>query len=423
MTTCRSPTGPGPGTRPRTPLHPPEGRRPCGFTLVELLLASATGALVLIAALHLTGVYAQALDLLTREDHREVDAAITAFGRQLRYAWWAEVTGDDSVLITDSDGGESTWSLDADRLVVTLDDGSSGVLASGLRSGAFTPTLQSRLRELPPAGVTTSWWSMPQPLEPAELIGLDGERRLGVAFMAPGAAPVDGDVPGVTEQLLSAALESWRLPVATAFDGGGRLVVQLYRAWSPARGCPQGPVLAQVQWPLSLLPVATPKPGISLPLPILGGLGDDDDDALDLDDLIHDCLPPAALVSLDLRNLDTAVEPGRAYVLVLRVEGSGLVLVRSHDVSSAKDSGCAVSEGPHEPFVPQKLRVPSSLSGQVIHTRTRRVDSVRSVQIELEPGEGAIGRGSFPVLNQTLSPESWLSVVPGEWPGDGGGAP
>ncbi len=394
----------------------PRTRRPAGFTLVELLVAAALGALLLVATAAGTGVFGAQLGQLEQDANDELHAALAGITDDVRYAWWAQVPSTRQLILCDPDGDETVYQFSGDQLLVTRPDGEHGVLLSGLKSGSFSAESATRYREDDPLQRNGAFWSESAPVAgTAQATVLDAGQRLALGFTVDSGDPLGlGQVPEVEEQLLQTTLVTLSLPVASIapVSAAGTLQVSLYRARSPHDARPEGAALASTTVVLGALPSATAwvqnkvtRLRMSAPSGATWGWW------TSFATLELKVAAPAATVALDVTGLSAELQPGRAMTLVLQPSGSGVALA-SYAAASSVKSGVALDTGAG--YVAQALDVPRSLSGQVTLTRTAATPVVRRLLVTLVDEDGNELSGSATVLGQGLADDAWLGVVPGE---------
>ncbi len=418
-------------------LHVPERRaRSAGFTLVELLIASALSAIVLMASAHAAGMFATQLQDLTDEGDSELERALATIIHDVRYAWWAEVTGTSASIVAGPAGKETTYAYDDDRLTVTDTRGNTDVLAYGLESATFSAATMTRYREDDPVSASEAfWWSSAPVTAAVPLVLMEGD-TLGLGFTVRSASPWDSSVEGIEEQLLSATLDQLELPLATLVSNGATLQIALHRARSPGDGRPEGPPLSTKLIRLNTLPlkaftVFDVDKLLTLPTPLLPPLGrapwwvDDHD-------LVFKTTAPTTDVPLSLWGAARAIEPGVSYTLLLSVIGDGAVVLRVHPLLTSVGSGLSlmsdldktgIPDMEHDAYTPIAYAVPCRLRGVVTATSTLATEVVTRIDVMLRDTSGLTARGSANLSGQTLAMHPWLGAIPGEAPVLTGAAP
>ncbi len=397
-------------------LRLPRTRPAAGFTLVELLLAAALGALLLVATATSTGLFGAQLENLEQDGDNELHRALATVTDDVRYAWWAQVPSARQLILADPDGDETIYEFNNGQLLVTRPDGQQGVLLDDLKSASFTAETTTRYREDDPNQRHGTFWAEAAPgLGTPQATVLDTGERLALGFTIDSGDPLGtGKLPEVEEQLLQTTLLSLSLPLASIapVSGAGKLQVSLYRARAPHDARPDGAALASTSIAIGVLPTATSwvqtkvsKLRIKTPAGAAWGWWK----SVSSQELVVSA--PAATLDLDVTGLSAAVQPGRAYTLVLQPSGSGVALASYAAATSAK-SGVALDTGGG--YVSQALDVPRSLSGQLTLTRTEATPVVRRLLVTLVDEDDNEVASSASVLGQGLADNAWLGVVPGE---------
>ncbi|MBM3985961.1 MAG: hypothetical protein FJ296_09795 [Planctomycetes bacterium] len=394
----------------------PRTRPLAGFPLVELLVAAALGALLLVATAAGTGLFGAQLGQLEQDADDELRAALAGITNEVRYAWWAQVPSARQLILADPDGGETVYEFSGDQLLVTRPGGEHGVLLDGLKSASFSAETSMRYREDAPLQRSGAFWAESAPAAgAAQATVLDAGQRMALGFTIDSGDPLGlGHVQEVEEHLLQTTLVSLSLPVATIAPvaAAGTLQVSLYRARSPHDARPEGAALATTTVVLGALPVATSWVQNKLTRLRMNAPGGatwgwwKSFATLELK-----VSAPATTVALDVTGLSAELQPGRAMTLVLQPSGSG-VAVASYNAASSVKSGVALDTGAG--YVAQALDVPRSLSGQVTLTRTAATTVVRRLLVTLVDADGNELSGLATVLGQGLADDAWLGVVPGE---------
>jgi len=251
------------------------------------------------------------------------------------------------------------------------------------------------------------------------------------------------------------------VPVPVPSPVESDLVVELYEARAPNSGIPYGPLLGSVTIPVTALPAGTytwtevgntkaptkgdskgcskggkktvichvppGNPGNSHTLSVgnsavaahlahgdsLGscGIADTSDEA---PVIVFD--QPSTLLEIDLSAMNAMIQPGRAHTLVLRIEGSGTLLLASDPISDPVYSGVAQIEQDADTYEPMAHSVARSLEGSVEVSQTKSVDVISGVTINLNTKSGEKLSRSAAVLGQAAITNPWLGAVPGELP-------
>ncbi len=142
------------------------------------------------------------------------------------------------------------------------------------------------------------------------------------------------------------------------------------------------------------------------------------DDSLDADStLVLQYDAPLVDVPLDLTPLNGLIQPGRAHTLVLRVAGSGTVVVAGQPVGSDAHTGIASVNVPGGAYSALDLTVPRSLDGMRSASQTVKHDVINGVTLTLQTVDGERSSASAAVASQVAVDNPWLGCVPGEFPG------
>lgn len=387
------------------------------------MLASSLGALLLLAAASSAGLFGKQVDSLRTEPQDDAGEALAELCHAARYAWCVQVPDSRHLVLYDSTGGQTRYTILDGALAVTRPDGSQGVVSSLITGALFTAQEVPRYREDAPVQRAATIWSKAAPLLalPQAYVVEPGE-QLGLGFLPASAASLAGPVDGVTEQVLSASLGLLTLKLSAVAPAHGSLTLRLHRARGPGDARPDGPSLGQVTVALSGLPAALTTPDLGLaglknttvvtPVSsggrgrggLLGGV---------LPDVTLLVLPPAVNVPIDLTTLGATVQPGRAYTLVLANTADDAVALEGYVLASESLSGVALGKD-SAPSMSQPVSLPRSLTGTATMTRAEETTVARSVLVDLTCATGAHVSGTVAVLGSSLVPNPWLGAIPGE---------
>lgn len=424
--------------RPQCPPCPGSVRSH-GFTLLELLLAATLSAVLMTAASAGLSMFSAATSIARAETDTRLDETATHMLGAVRDAWWADVPGANELVVSDPFGALTSFEFDDGALSVTRPSGATGVLLDGVAQVTFEAQGQQRFRDDAPVTVAGSWFTAGEPLGTPVELSLEAGDGLALGFSMTHGAPDSVDtVDGVAEQRLSASMD--QLTIAVSFlDGdqhifchlhaspphnpthpgylGGKLFVDLHEARAPDDALPYGPSLGRLEVPAAALP-PTPfvwwdtiknKEANHVPNGTAWGWwGLHPEVELVL-------TPTTAFTTIDLSGFGQIVEPGRAYALVLTVEGWDNINVRVVPTLSADFSGVAVASGGGS-FVPAALAVGRSLAGAQTCTQTAEQELTRTVAVTIVMDDGRQLKSSAAVSGQVAVPEPWHGVVPGETP-------
>jgi prepilin-type N-terminal cleavage/methylation domain-containing protein len=372
------------------PLH---ARRHCaGFSLMELLLAAALGAVLVTATATMTGSFGMTVAQLETDSVDSYEAALARITRDVRYAWWVEVPSSSSLRIADSDGDVTEYFGVGNSLLVRRPDGAQGAVITGLASLAFEAQTAQRLREETPVTLNRRLSGVAAPASLSSSYLLDAETSLALAFeVSSNAGPLT--VPGVDDRVRSHLPN--RLDVRVARQNNlGSLRVEVYEARAPgdARPRPGSTALCAFNIPTNLLPVGS---GI---------------------------LAPAAVQSLAIPSMTGRLKPGVAYSIVLSAAGSARLYVgRWLSLAGAsrsvliKGTAADAHDNPGA-WANQSFVVPFGVYGEISLTTTTATDVVEQVRISMGTSSGAEHLGSACVSTQVLADDPWLGVIPCETP-------
>jgi prepilin-type N-terminal cleavage/methylation domain-containing protein len=434
-------------SRPRTSATA-RGRR--AFTLVEVLVASTLGAMLLLATAGSAGLFGRQVEYLQEEVDVSVDEALADVRRDLHDAWIAEVPDELHLVLTEPSGGQTLYSFRQGVLTVRRADGSLGTLHDGLASVRFSAETQTRYREGTPLTRAIQVWNAAVPgsttlegyvLEPGEALALQ--------FTLASPAPIVGTpVPGVSEQLIEATLTTLSLKLAAVTPAQGSLTLHVYRARGLGDGRPEGSSLGQVSIPLSSLPSAVMtamqgsggkknkvKQGNNGNAYAYGhangnngngnnengnngndngdnngngnnGNGNSGGETWDI------AGAPTQSVPITLSSLGLTLEPGYAYTFVLDNTASDGIVLAGEPIASATASGIALGAG--GAYASESVAVARSLSATARATTTTPHAVVQRVRVEFVTQGGAESVATALVAGQHAVADPWLGAVPGE---------
>jgi hypothetical protein len=121
-----------------------------------------------------------------------------------------------------------------------------------------------------------------------------------------------------------------------------------------------------------------------------------------------------SVVSLDLSPLGVAIEPGRAYTLVMSMQSEGFVVMGGHPIGSADNSGIAQSASLNGALQPVAMSVPFRMEGMQRITQTAEFEPVSRVSVTVAMDSGRSASGSASVTSQVSVPSLWEGAVSGE---------
>ncbi len=411
-----------------------------GVTLLELLIASALGAMLLIAMAQVAQVFTQQVTYLREEADDELEKTAETIATDLRRAWSVTSISAQSFSVEDPHGAVTTYALVGDELTVTRPSGDSGVLVDDITSFVVTADTTSRYREATETDEYGSWFTSSGSGSTSGLI-LQSGQELGLGFVASSNAPAQVElVNGVDELRLETQIEQLTItvdminmtekvfghlygyppnnnPPGTVSDESlGNMTVTLYEARSPGSGVPHGPSLASATIALADLPnnsyewrrditnlLVNPPNGYAY-----GWWQSNTDVNLSVS-------VPSAPVSLSVPSLATVIEPGRAYTLVLGVDDYAALIVRARGSSSGLEAVAHKSNSGGS-FSSTNMAVPFSLEGTNTYTQTTEHNVVRNVTLTLTRADGATHTVSAAVTTQVVADDPWFGSVPGDLP-------
>jgi type II secretory pathway pseudopilin PulG len=242
--------------------HPTACQDVRAFTLLELLVASTLGALLLLSTAGSMGLFGRQVEALQDEQDASADELLADVRRAVHDAWIAEVPDERHLVLTAPDGARTTYGFGAGLLTVVRPDGSAGIAHDALADVRFSAGTRPRYREGAPLSHECSVWSAALPGNAAtQGYVVEPGEALALGFTLASAAPVTGPgVAGVDVQLLDARLTTLALELAALPPAGGSLTLHVFRARGPGDARPEGPSLGHLSIPLSALPVAATTP-------------------------------------------------------------------------------------------------------------------------------------------------------------------
>ncbi|MGQ0552672.1 MAG: PulJ/GspJ family protein [Planctomycetota bacterium] len=411
----------------------PSTNRPAtrGFTLVELLIATTLGAVLMVATAMSTGLFAQTVAHLEENSADEVDVALARIASDVRYAWWVDSPTRQSLRVCDALGAITSYLLDGDRLTVRLPSGATGVLAQGVSSLVFEPGNLRRLREGPTSSASGVLFEDARPLTGIDSVDLPNGSQVAVAFTL-AESTGRGALADVNESLVVGSAETLRLGIAVAEGVAGKMYFELYesaahgdarpRPGSAALGTAEIAIAALPRTALDLTRITDRFGNISMCF-----RGANVSVALSLASLyflngatVGSCgtikspfAPPATETTLNLAFHNVRLRPGIGYTLVMTMSGLGEISVLAGE---AKTAGWDVVQraSAAAAFAPLGMSIPFRLSGDRVLTSTAESQVVASVTTHVTLSSGVKRSGSAAVTSQTVAQDPWMGVVPGE---------
>ncbi len=365
-----------------------------GFTLVELLVSGALGAILLGALAVTSFTFTESLLEIEGEGtaFAQGEDALGRITREIREAHLAEIPSSGRLRLRFADGTTHEYFREEDDLLLRRNNGDTARIFLDLDDIVFVPTLTTRRREDPPEmtygiwlphedfAVATGPWQEQLPNQNPPLEIFPGH-TVSLGFVPPTSNSVLGG--NGNEQLLQIGLSLLSVPVASMAPSSS-VLVSLYETRGPGSAIPVETPLGSFALPMGALPQALPDGA--------GGW-----------------VAPQAMTTIDLSPLNAAMEPGVGYALVLAGSGglvfSPTLLAGNADLAIASPGG---------PFATVSSTVPFSLSGECVQTHSVEQDVIVRVTIKMTPSAGPPVTRSASLLSQTLSKDPWLGVVPGE---------
>ncbi len=426
-----------------------------GFSLVEMLVALSIGALIVVSLTHAMQVFSANVEAVRAEPDTDLEEAVTLVTDEVRRAWYVEQPSANQIDIFDPYGNRTSYFKDGSQLKVRRPSGQVGVMLEDVQDVDFSVDTITRLRDDTPVdSYGTVWATTVPPGDPEPLVVPPGD-CIAIGFMAPLDAPAEMDVvANVEEELLEATLGQLQLKVAQLIDGtptvGGDLAVMLFEARAPGEGQPFGDPLATMSIPLDTLPPAVWSAiDLEPTLPPSGKKGKKKvavchippgnpgnahtiyissnavNPHLAHGDILGDCaevLPemhleaPTLAVPIDLGSLGVKIQPGRAYSVVLAVQGDRSIVVNTIPNAAAERSGVAYQLSHAGVFESKAISLPCTIQGTRSYTQTRSVPVITRVTLDADLVDGRTIAGSAIVTGQTAVRNPWLGAVPGEMP-------
>jgi len=490
--------------------------RNAGFSLTELLIATALAASLMIALTAGAQLMGEQVEDVRDVADTDFETSVNHVIEEVRRGWVVERPSADRLDLRDASGGQTSYYVENDELKVARPSGEVGTLLGDVASVNFDVGTVQRLREAPTVSETGSWWSrVPSGPTLPYLFGSAGggspgdpedtspglvtnDQAVAIGFRVSSGAPSSViTVSGVEEEVLDATLDGLSLPVsfaardsalagssAGASSGGGSsggqgqgqgqglgqgqgqgssgsgssgkvtichvppgnpanahtisvgasavpahlahgcsvgacssglvttagfVGIELYEARVPGDGRPYGVLLGATEMPADLLPPAN--------YTLVGGQTTQQGNKT-----IYVTPPtgmlvdqPLAAVPIDLTAMGITLEPGKAYTLVLRYTGDGMVAVRSApdgsggtEVAAQDDAGSA--------FVPSGVEVQVNLDGTRVFSQTAEHQVIARVSVTVTLLNGRSMTASAAIDGQLAATNPWHGAVPGELP-------
>lgn len=414
----------------------PHDLRRHGFSFVELFVALSLGAVVLLTMADAAFLLGSQVEAVRAQPDRSAEETLAEMEAAVRQAWWVDADAT-SLRVADPYGGVTEYALDDGVLEVTRPNGEQAELVTDLTGFGVTTQTTRRLREAPTLDSAGTWWSAPAPGAADRLELHDGD-AVALGFTVPPDAPTSvNTVAGVEEQLLRAGIDTLTL-TASYVDmspkvfchlhaspphnpnhaaHSGTLTFELYEAHVPGDPGPHGPLLASTVVGAQQLPLGTVTWWDTIaqqvenpPNGVAWGWWNQNAHVIPIFDA------PTLPVTISLAAMGAVVEPGRAYTLVMRVDGMAEITLATAQRSSAVQSEVALMRDGETTFTQQALEVSRDLSGVRTFTQTAEQQVVTSVTLSLQQARAADVTGSASVAGQAIATDEWNGVVPGELP-------
>ena len=365
-----------------------------GFTLVELLVSSVFGAMLLTALAYATTTFVVSVT------HMEQKAGFTdgdsrvlrRMTREIREAWWAEIVNPGRLRLADANNEISEYYRDGNDLRLLRPNGDIGVLLSNVEALEFEGAGISRRREGTPTTWDSAFYSRTMPGSTTFVLEVPEDGTLALGFQAP---VEDNDLPsgGVLgdEVLVSIGLELLTMPLAWVPDSDPEdLVVTIYESRAPGSARPFGPALGSTSIPGSALPAA---------------VWNETSEAWD---------PPSSEISLSVTGIAPSLGAGTGYVILLKATGDAQLITSAQlEAPSASRDDVALAEG-GSGFTKLPLAVPFTLSGPYTLSSSEDSQVVATVSISLTLVGQATQIRSATLIGQALSEDPWEGIIPGE---------
>ncbi len=375
--------------------------RQAGFTLMEVMLATALGAILVTATATMTGSFGNTVAHLNLDSVDSYEATLARLTRDVRYAWWADVPSAGKLLVADTDNAITEYSVVGDSLLVTRPDGSQGAVISGLSDVSFEGTATRRLREGPVATVNGRLDSVATPVSvPGSMLLVPGN-SLSLAFdVNSNAGPRTAS--GVDDRILRFVPDRLDLRLAR-MSAGGQLHVEIYRSRAPGDARPRPGASALVSF------------DIGLRLLSLGTVAIPATNPLDLTTAIY--AAPATTTSIAIPAINALLPPGTGYCVVLSVTGTGSIGIVGAWVSpTGAQRSVAFRQNAAAAWADQAKIIPMGIYGDATITTTVATDVTTQISMSLVSSEGVEHIASACPSSQVLAEDPWLGVVPNESP-------
>jgi hypothetical protein len=379
------------------PLNDPSIHRaqhPAGFTLPEVLASGVLGAILLTALAYATTQAAMGITYMEQKAGiaNSENIVLRRMTRDIREAYWAEVTSDTHLKLADPEGDITEYYLDQTDLMTLRPNGDEGVLLSNVDQLLFESASKELLREGESTDLTGAFYTRSVPSTPSFAFEIPQGGQVAMAFQAP---TTDDELPGggvaTDEAILDMTATGISLPIAwVAGTDLESLTISLHESWAPGSFKPLGPALYSMT-----------VSGDALPAAVWTGSG---------------WSTPSSVVGLTLSGGSSNIEPGVGYTVLLHATGDAQIILTAHAEqldSDRDDVGLALSASGSN-FVNIQVAIPFSISGPHSITSSVPTDVVTVVSISLMVSNRPVQTRSAALLGQVVSKDPWGGVVPGE---------
>ncbi len=415
--------------------------RPCGavrgFSLIELLIATSIGAGLMVSLAAMAHLCTAQVAEAEGGDLR-MEQAVATLSQGVRTAWAVSGPSADQLQLHDPFGRVTEYFVEDHALKVLRPSGAEGTLLPDVASVSFDLRTTARLRESTPQTAVQTFWTSPANTGTASMLTLTSGQSLALGFIMPVAAQSSfNHVGGVTEQVRSTTPTRLLLPVAwldasnksfchlhakqphspNHSSGAGTLSIELYEARVPGDARPLGSRLGTVTVTTGTLPTCAyqwwdtkTNQAASPPAGVAWGWWDGHPEVV----LKVNTAPSQAAISI--AGLSATLLPGRAYTLVLTLNGWDEISVQTRPLSSSRLSGVALKTSSGASWSPQATTVTCSLEGNQTITQTTATAVVTGVTMNVQMQDGRSATGAANVAGQLAVDDPWLGALPGELP-------
>jgi prepilin-type N-terminal cleavage/methylation domain-containing protein len=200
-----------------TPLRnttPSRGCRDRGFSIIELLVAMAIAASLVVTITTVAQLFSRQVEEVRDTEGTQLERAMDQFVQQVSAAWIVEQPSDVRVDIQDAYGAVTSIYLGKKgTLYMSRPSGTLGVLLEDVADVEFSVSTTRRLREGAPVSQITPLQTIPNN-GPEDTLVIDDGDAVAVAFTPPLPAPNGLNVvSGVTEEMLGPSLQQFDLRI------------------------------------------------------------------------------------------------------------------------------------------------------------------------------------------------------------------